>query len=194
MDVQKIILLAVALIICAGIVAAVMVVYNMGQNALKSGQQTLTDQLAELSASKYDTYDGMSLDGNSVVQLINSTFDDTEIEAVVCTKDGNNLVYNTTLFDTTGYIISSGADGTAGTDDDEALSNKPTYDALHKTFAEDGGNASPLRPATGLMIATGYDITVPVNTPGYIASAATFNVSVQKNTNGIVRRITFIQQ
>lgn len=199
MDATKIVMIAVSVLVLAVIVGAIVTVMKQGQNAFKSGESTLTDQLSDLNTSKYDVYDGLPMDGSSVVDLINNTFDDPEIECVVCTKDGSNLVYNCTLVpdengNVSGYVISNGVDGTAGTDDDEKLSNVPTYDALHKAFAEAGGDANPLTPATDLMVVTGYDVTTSVSKPGYISTTANFDVTVQKNVNGTVRRITFVQQ
>lgn len=45
-----------------------------------------------------------------------------------------------------------------------------------------------------LATPTGYNSLLQVGSGGYISSSATFKGSIQKDSNGIVRRITFVQQ
>lgn len=52
---------------------------------------------------------------------------------------------------------------------------------------------NPTGAASVLATKTGYNVTSAVGSGGYISSTATFVGSVQKDINGAIRRITFVQ-
>ena len=106
----------------------------------------------------------------------------------MCCKDGSNYVYNSVnVGKATATVLSL-----------SSLTGMPTYDASGKAFAvEDAteGSAAVIAGAPStLMCSTGYDVSADVNTTGYISRTATFVCSVQKDINGNVRRLTYVQK
>ncbi len=180
----------------AGAVLILVIFLGLAFGLVKKGQDTyapanaeLTSSLSSMKTSQYDSYNGTSETGEGVQRVINELFSNEDIEVLVCCKDGSNYVYNSiNVGKSTATVISL-----------KSLSGMPTYDAtglpFNSTDSTDGKGSAKISgaPAT-LMCSTGYDTSASVNTTGYIASTATYLCSVQKDINGNVRRLTYIQK
>lgn len=192
MDATKLVLIAVGVIAVVIIVAAIFAIVNTGKETFNSNNDQLVDQLAGASTGKYDILDGAKQSGDGVIRVIDQTFAEREIEVLVCEKDGTNFVYNKRNLGATGNAYAVPLE--------ELKSGVPTTDACGNQFivstASDGKITTKViiqgAPAV-LMCNNGYDSTAPVSTPGYIATTSSYTGSVQKDVNGNVRRITFIQ-
>lgn len=228
----KIVLGAVGVIVAVILITYIMNLVNTGKDTFNKGTDGLASSLSQLDSSQYAAYDGGVSTGTLIKQLINQTFSDGNIEILVCTADGYNLVYNTNgyaIFGAATTATNASSDGSSLTYDDatgcsarylvfaqnatQLLSNLPQYDAKGKPFeAQTGQNTtavvhkapSSVAEATSLFgsgdgytyleLATGYNSAAKMLNPGYISDSAHFNSSIQKDINGDVRRITFVQR
>ncbi len=180
----------------AGGVLLLVILLGIGFGLAKKGQDTyssanaeMTNSLSAMATSQYDSYNGTSETGEGVRRTISELFNNEDIEVLVSCKDGSNYVYNSiNLGKSTATVIAL-----------DALTGMPTYDAAGNAFAKADvgatGKAAAISgaPAT-LMCSTGYNTNASVSTIGYVSATATFECSVQKDINGNVRRLTYIQK
>lgn len=188
MDAVKLVQIGAAVLVTVLLIGVIVTVASEGKDTFSTGNDQLVDQTSSLSTGKYDINNNSVQAGGSVIQMINSTFREENLEVLVCTKDGNNYVYNSVLLDAKGKIIST-----------DSLTGMPTYDATGKPFNKaDAGTGKSVAAITKasdkLMCSTGYDSSADVSTAGYIASTSIFNCTVQKDVNGNVRRLTYVQK
>lgn len=180
----------------AGGVLLLVILLGIGFGLAKKGQDTyssanaeMTNSLSAMATSQYDSYNGTSETGEGVRRTISELFNNEDIEVLVSCKDGSNYVYNSiNLGKSTATVIAL-----------DALTGMPTYDAAGNAFAKVDASASgKVAAITGapasLMCSTGYNTNASVNTTGYVSATATFECSVQKDINGNVRRLTYIQK
>lgn len=187
MNATKILLIAAAVLVAVIIVSATFKLSSQGEDAFASGDAELVDTISDMSTGKYDIYDKSSETGEGVIGMITKVFNDETIEVLVCCKDGSNFVYNEiNVGKSTATVISL-----------DALTGMPTYDAVGKAFdsADNNGSgtATILGAPSAVMCSTGYNTTADVSITGYISKTATFTCYVQKDLNGSVRRLTFVQ-
>lgn len=161
---------------------------NKGQDTFSSSNAELTNTLSSVSSGQYDAYDGTSDSGEGVRRMINDLFTNEDIEVLVCCKDGSDYVYNAVnVGKSTATVLSL-----------NSLTGMPTYDAAGKAFSTEDASGSGVATIAGapsaLMCSTGYDDGASVNTTGYISETAIFVCSVQKDINGNVRRLTYVQK
>lgn len=233
MGAEKGIAIAVGLLVTVMIAVIVFNIWKQGSGMANKG----LSQAAQLSAKFNDIdkqkYDGMTLTGDSVQQVIQDYWDDTTCEVVVCTLDGVNAVYN-----------KESTDGTYTVPFSETISGMPTADCKGRAFPSDTaindlsaltassysnqdvaggttydvatvaalnfadgaatGNAIIVDAArlvqnpggTNTILATpnGCNTTTSVGSGGYISASSNFIGSIQKDSNGTIRRITFVQE
>ena len=199
MDATKLIYVAVAVIVLVVVVVAVFRIQNTGKETFNSSSDQLTDQLTSQTTGRFDIYNNSKQSGDAVIRIINETFNNNNIEVVVCTKDGSDFVYNKQAFDSGKVITKS---DTAKGEAAVTLSNLPTEDAKGKKFSAADGNSGGIvtlavAPKSGddqLMCSTGYYASAKMTAPGYITGTSTYICTVQKDDNGEVRRLTFVQK
>lgn len=186
---NKIIEIAAGVLILVILLGIGFGITKKGQDTYSSANAEMTNSLSAMTTSQYDSYDGTSETGEGVRRTISELFDNEDIEVLVSCKDGSNYVYNAiNLGKSTATVIAL-----------DALTGMPTYDAAGNAFAKAdvaaSGKAATISgaPAT-LMCSTGYNTSASVNTIGYVSATATFECSVQKDVNGNVRRLTYIQK
>lgn len=195
MDVQKIIYVAVPIIVLVIVVAAVMTVARTGKTTFSNANSDLTNSLSSMSTGSYDLYDGADVNGGTVIDVINETWKDPNVEVVVSTKspagDGTakNIVYNRDAAGTTPVPDGEWRKGAVAIDSE--LQNTPAVLAGGNTFS----GATLEQCVNGdTAYANGYFKNSNASTPGYIADSTQFTGSVQRDLNGDVRRITFVQK
>lgn len=207
MDVQKIIYVAVPIIVLVIVVAAVMTVARTGKTTFSDANSDLTSSLGSMSTGSYDLYDGAEVNGGTVIDVINETWKDQNVEVLVSTKDPKNpknavnIVYNR---DGAGKTPSSDTDWTQGAPAvDSELQNTPATLAGGLGYNKENLNVCKKydEKATGnsegkngTAYANGYYKNPNASVPGYISQSTLFVGSVQTDTNGDVRRITFVQK
>lgn len=224
------------LLIAVMIVGILFSIYKVGVGFSNKG----LSQAANLSKSFDDVekqkYAGMTLTGDSVVQVIQDFWEDTTCEVVVCTLDGVNAVYN-----------KESTDGTYKVPCDDVLTGMPTTDSRGRAFPADISvkdtskltatafvnedakattngvtynvtdvaaynitDGNPSGPAVIVDAAqlvqnpdsthvvlgakNGYNNATTLGSGGYISASSSFEGSVQKDANGKIRRITFVQK
>lgn len=236
MGAEKGISVGAALIITVMIVGILFAIYGVGTVFSNKG----LSQAAHLSKNFDDVekqkYAGMTLTGDSVVQVIQDFWEDPTCEVVVCTLDGVNAVYN-----------KESTDGTYKVPFDEALTGMPTIDSKGRSFPTDISikdtsklaatsfvnedakattkgvtynvtdvanynitDGNPVGPAiivdaaqlvqnpdgTHVVLGakSGYNNASTLGSGGYISTSSSFEGSIQKDANGKIRRITFVQK
>lgn len=236
MGAEKGISIGAALIITVMIVGILFAIYGVGTVFSNKG----LSQAAHLSKNFDDVekqkYAGMTLTGDSVVQVIQDFWEDPTCEVVVCTLDGVNAVYN-----------KESTDGTYKVPFDEALTGMPTTDSKGRSFPTDISikdtsklaatsfvnedakattkgvtynvtdvanynitDGNPVGPAiivdaaqlvqnpdgTHVVLGakSGYNNASTLGSGGYISTSSSFEGSIQKDANGKIRRITFVQK
>lgn len=185
----KAIEIAVGVIILVVLLGISLGLLRKGQDTYSSSNAELTNSLSSVSMGQYDSYDGTSETGEGVQRMINELFSNEDIEVLVCCKDGSNYVYNSTnVGKPTAKVLAL-----------SSLTGMPTYDAAGLAFdnvdaSGSAGTASISGAPSNLMCSTGYDSSATVNSTGYISKTATFVCSVQKDINGNVRRLTYVQK
>ncbi len=224
------------LIIAVMIVGILFAIYGVSTVFSNKG----LSQAAHLSKNFDDVekqkYAGMTLTGDSVVQVIQDFWEDPTCEVVVCTLDGVNAVYN-----------KESTDGTYKVPFDEALTGMPTADSKGRSFPTDisikdtsklvatsfvnedaktttngvtynvtdvanynitdGNPAGPaiivdaaqlVQNPDGIHVVlgakSGYNNASTLGSGGYISTSSSFEGSIQKDANGKIRRITFVQK
>lgn len=238
-DVGQIIIAAVGLLLAVLFVSALVMAANQGLGLFNKGLSQSTKLVADFDDIDKQKYDGMTVMGDQVVEVIKNFWDDPTCEVLVCTLDGVNAVYNV-----------ESSDGTYTVPISEVLTGMPTADSKGRVFPTDatiydiasvgvsassytnpdtqstalGGvtydvatfaqhnitngavsgqariaDAAALVQSPGtnnLVLATlsGYNTLCTVGSGGYISTSAPFVGSVQKDANGVIRRITFVQQ
>lgn len=207
MDVQKIIYVAVPIIVLVIVVAAVMTVARTGKTTFTDANSKLTDSLGSMNTGSYDLYDGAEVNGGTVIDVINETWKDPNVEVCVSTANpagagAINIVYN--------YI-----DPTSAADWDSTKTGaKPVTDRGTELSGMPAKLANGVAGPTGATTdkdvwfpctetansnvdatayAAGYSKNPNSSAKGYISNTMKFTGSVQKDGNGDVRRITFVQ-
>lgn len=211
--------IAIALLVVIGLASVSILIYRQSIQMTKKGTAQLGNIAADLDDTDKQIYDGMTLTGSDVISAINKYWDDDTCEVVVCTKDGVNAAYNfgptiaipvdTDLTgmpttDARGLPFSGkasedrsslGADATAASviDECKTSAHAKICDASKVICgtAVDGAGATVNQY---LATQTGYNGAVAVSNNGFISSGSNFLGSVQKDTNGTIRRITFVQK
>lgn len=186
---NKIIEIAAGVLILVILLGIGFGITKKGQDTYSSANAEMTNSLSAMTTSQYDSYNGTSETGEGVRRTISELFDNEDIEVLVSCKDGSNYVYNAVnLGKSTATVIAL-----------DALTGMPTYDAAGNAFAKaDVTTSSKAATISGapaaLMCSTGYNTNASVNATGYISATATFECSVQKDINGNVRRLTYVQK
>lgn len=145
---------------------------NKGRAINNQASDSIDRMVDSLSDAEYKTYDGLVIDGSTVQDVIRYSFGDSDVEILVSTKDGKDLVYN-------------GGGSTApysGT-----LTGIPNKNAAGNPFGT-------VAMATTTMGSGGYETSAASDTPGYIYNNSNFRGSLQYDANGQIRRVTFVQE
>lgn len=224
---------AVGLLITVLIAGSGFAIYKQGAGMTNKGLSEAAKLSAKFNDVDKQKYDGMTLTGDAVLQVISDYWDDSTCEVVVCTLDGINAVYNKESTDGTYTVPFSEAIGGMPTADckgrvfpaDTSINTVPetitattigegnksvnAYDvaqiaALNVTNGVANGPAvivdaaklvqNPTGTKTLLATENGYNSLATVGSGGYVSTTSNFIGSIQKDTNGTIRRITFIQQ
>lgn len=224
------------LLIAVMIVGILFSIYKVGvvfSNKGLSQSANLSKNFDDVEKQKYA---GMTLTGDSVVQVIHDFWEDPTCEVVVCTLDGVNAVYN-----------KESTDGTYKVPCDDVLTGMPTTDSRGRSFPADisikdtsklvatsfvnedakattngvtynvtdvanynitDGNpvgsaiivdaAQLVQNPDGIHVVlgakSGYNNASTLGSGGYISTSSSFEGSIQKDANGKIRRITFVQK
>lgn len=215
------------LLICVFIVSIMFTIYKVGTNMTNKGLSQAADLTANANDIDKQKYEGMTITGDQVQQVISDYWEEPTCEIVVCTLDGVNAVYN-----------KESTDGTYTVPFQEALTGMPSADCKGRAFANDltisqlptsiaassyqndnlsdkktynvadvaniTGNAIIVDAArlvqnpggTNTILATpnGYNTGASMGSGGYISTTSNFLGSIQKDANGTIRRITFVQK
>ena len=215
------------LLICVFIVSIMFTIYKVGTNMTNKGLSQAADVTANANDIDKQKYEGMTITGDQVMQVISDYWEEPTCEIVVCTLDGVNAVYN-----------KESTDGTYAVPFQEALTGMPSADCKGRAFANDltisqlptsvaassyqndnlgdkktynvadianiSGNAIIVDAArlvqnpggTNTILATpnGYNTGASMGSGGYISTTSNFLGSIQKDANGTIRRITFVQK
>lgn len=218
------------LLITVLIVSIMFSIYKSGANMTNKGLSQAADLTANANDIDKQKYEGMTITGDQVMQVISDYWEDSTCEIVVCTLDGVNAVYN-----------KESTDGTYTVPFNEALTGMPSADCKGRAFANDAtvskipdtelnsttvendnlgddkktydvakaakltGNAIIIDAArlvqnptgtTHTILATpnGYNTGATMGSGGYISTTSNFLGSIQKDANGTIRRITFVQK
>lgn len=169
---EKLLHIAAAILITVVILSVGFTILSIGRSTWDSGNKELSQTLDDMTVSKFDIYDGATVLGSQVIDVINDTYADKNIEVVVKTNDGKITWYNT-------------ADVIFGDDD-----------LVDCTLVTKGENIE-VQAATGTPLVTGHGYNKTLDntaTPGFILKTGRFTGSVQHDKNGSVRRITFEQK
>lgn len=182
-DATDFIQIAVGVLITVLLVAAVFLVVNQGRDMFNRGSEQLSETTNEITGGKFETYNGTTQTGSSVRRLINETFTNKSVEILVCTNDGSNLVYNSTTDTGTEKAITT-----------TVVTGMPNSDAKGMAIVDAGGVGTPtIKVATTTKGSSGYNEAAGIDVAGFISTTSTFVCSVQKDVNGDIRRITFVQ-
>ena len=224
------------LIIAVMIVSIIFAIYKAGAGFSNKGLSQAANLAKNFDDVEKQKYAGMTLTGDSVIQVIQDFWEDTTCEVVVCTLDGVNAVYN-----------KESTDGTYKVPFDEVLTGMPITDSKGRSFPTDISikNTSKLAAtsfvnedakattkgvtynvtdvanynitdghSTGPAIIvdaaqlvqnpdgthvvlgakSGYNNAATLGSGGYISTSSSFEGSIQKDANGKIRRITFVQK
>lgn len=215
------------LLITVLIVSIMFSIYKSGANMTNKGLSQAADLTANANDIDKQKYEGMTITGDQVQQVISDYWEEPTCEIVVCTLDGVNAVYN-----------KESTDGTYAVPFQEALTGMPSADCKGRAFANDltvsqipntlsassvqndnladkktynvadvanlTGNAIIVDAArlvqnpggTNTILATpnGYNTGASMGSGGYISTTSNFLGSIQKDANGTIRRITFVQK
>lgn len=216
------------LLITVLIVSIMFSIYKSGANMTNKGLSQAADLTANANDIDKQKYEGMTITGDQVMQVISDYWEEPTCEIVVCTLDGVNAVYN-----------KESTDGTYAVPFQEALTGMPSADCKGRAFANDltvskipdtlqhsgvdndnlkdkttydvakaanlTGNAIIIDAArlvqnpagtTHTILATpnGYNTGATMGSGGYISTTSNFLGSIQKDANGTIRRITFVQK
>lgn len=170
----------------AVVTVLVMVLIGIGFSLMKKGQNINTkassqmdEQLEGVEDYNMTQYDKMNIKGSEVIDVINKFFKDKDVEICISTKDGANFVYN-----------SDGKGNVATQVCKDKLTDIPNYTATGTDFA----SATLTIASTALLNTNGYIREASLSSAGYINTIASFSGSCQRDANGVVRRITFVQQ
>lgn len=197
------------ILIVVAIIGTVFMIYKLGMFYVSKGTSQISSTLSGFDDSSKQVYDGMSVSGNEVISVINNYWKDEDMQIMVCTKDGADYVY-TTMDETLRWL---------DPDDDDALVGYPVQDANGYYFntPETGGSGTKAKicvvsdkptetdytagSQTGnrsgdykkLRTKAGYNDSVAPGTLGYISKSGNYTGSVQKDSTGAVKQITFVQ-
>lgn len=215
------------LLICVFIVSIMFTIYKVGTNMTNKGLSQAADVTANANDIDKQKYEGMTITGDQVMQVISDYWEEPTCEIVVCTLDGVNAVYN-----------KESTDGTYAVPFQEALTGMPSADCKGRAFANDltisqlptsvaassyqNDNLSDKKTynvadvanisenaiivdaarlvqnpgGTNTILATpnGYNTGASMGSGGYISTTSNFLGSIQKDANGTIRRITFVQK
>lgn len=211
--------IAVGLLVAIGLAAMTIFIYRQASVMIKKGTSQLGIIAGDLDDTDKQIYDGMSLLGNDVISAISKYWEDDTCEIVVCTKDGANVAYNygsniTTPFneDLTGVPTTDAVglpfSGKAAEDCSAAGADQPAsavaaegkaanHAKICNALTTISGTVTNSEGATEnvyLATSTGYNGTVSMGSNGYISGNSQFIGSIQKDGNGNIRRITFVQK
>lgn len=212
----KIVLLAVAAIIVAVLIVAAFSLVNSGQSLLSTGKSQINNSLSDYAEVAYTQYDGAVIAGSQVISAIkNDWHEDNTVGVGVMTKDGASVYY-----DYSGNQIASIKLTSSGDEDSELQADSfPTINAKGRDFTAvgdsaigsavsktmtnwagvtasgDGGTISAKDSEFKLGTATtGYNSGVSPNETGYINPKSNFKGSIQRDYNGNIRSVIFVQQ
>ena len=200
MDASEGLSIGAKLLICVFIVSVMFAIYKAGSNMTNKGLSQAADLTATANDIDKQKYEGMTITGDQVQQVISDYWEEPTCEIVVCTLDGVNAVYN-----------KESTDGTYAVPFQETLTGMPSTDCKGRAFANDltvtniSGNAIIIDAArlvqnptgtTHTILATpnGYNTGATMGSGGYISTTSNFLGSIQKDANGTIRRITFVQK
>lgn len=216
---NKFITVAVGLLVTIGLCTAVFFIYRNGSTMIKKGTSQLGNLTADLDDTDKQIYDGMTMLGSDVISAINKYWDDDTCEVVVCTKDGVNAAYNygsnvampfdedftgMPTTDAVGLVFSGkAAEDRSGLGDGQmadavaAEGRSAGHAKICNALATISSNISDGAGGTTsvpLATQTGYNATISMGASGFISGNSQFVGSVQKDANGNIRRITFVQK
>lgn len=186
---QKVFLFAAGFLICVLFIAIGFRTFSSGNDLYKSASKQQSQQSKEFVDTDKSIYDGVSETGASVIRAISKYWEDSNTEVVVCTLDGKDLIYSKRAYD-----MSTGKAAQGSYVLPSIVSGAVTTDAVGREFDSDSKNPVDLRIAVNTAYDSGYDKSTTAATAGYISDTAVFIGSVQRDKNGMVRRITFVQQ
>lgn len=189
-SVQKFLMFVAGLILTVFFIMAAYNVYHKSNDTYKEGTKQLTRTEKEFTDADKSIYNDITESGSGVIRTIDKYWEDDTTEVVVCTLDGKNLIYSKRAYD---MAVGNTASGTYQVPN--IVSGLPSADCTGVPFAsEDGSATAELKIAVSTAYSGGYDKALSAASAGYIAEQGTFKGSVQRDQNGLVRRITFIQQ
>lgn len=186
---------ASVLLILLGVISAVFLLYTISMRWITKGTSQIGTTMSGLDDTNKSIYDNMTISGKEVISVINTYYNDQDMQIMVCTKDGTNIIYTT---------APQRLQHTDPTDTNDPWTGYPTADCRGNFFLppETGGSASNMAViklcsadanTKKLITQAGYNSTVDPSVPGYILESGKFMGSIQKNSNGTVKQITFLE-
>ena len=126
MDASEGLSIGAKLLICVFIVSVMFAIYKAGSNMTNKGLSQAADLTATANDIDKQKYEGMTITGDQVQQVISDYWEEPTCEIVVCTLDGVNAVYN-----------KESTDGTYAVPFQETLTGMPSTDCKGRAFAND---------------------------------------------------------
>lgn len=186
---KKMLLFAAGLVLTVVFIGIGFKTFGSANDTYKSASKQQSAQSKEFIDTDKTIYDGTTETGASVIRAISKFWEDSTTEVLVCTSDGKNLIYSKRAYE---MAVGKTANGSYVLPN--IVSGLPAADAVGHAFTLDSNNSAELMIAVNTAYSGGYNNATTAATAGYISDTALFLGSVQKDQNGLVRRITFIQQ
>jgi type II secretory pathway pseudopilin PulG len=201
---MKIVLLAVTVIIVAVLIVAAFSLVNSGQGLLSTGKSQVNESVKNYGEAAYTQYDAAIVAGSQVISAIKTDWKkDNTVCIIVCTKDGSDICYDYSYSNYNTFTSSSDEDGKTMRDNFPQDCKGKTLDCTNSTttkipdIVSAGNGDSSTNKKLSLPTAdgtNGYKEGAKTSTSGYISRNANFKGSIQRDQNGNIRCVTFVQQ
>jgi hypothetical protein len=190
----KIVILAVSVIIISVLVVAAFSLVNSGQSLLSVGQSQVNASVQEFSDLAVTQFVGAGNSGYDVILAANSHWKvNDDVMVVVCTKDGAIRIYDYNgLWDSAWSSDKDEFEAAATTD---CRGKKLTLDYVNSRLNAGDSDKYKAKHVTKYNngTSTAYSESLKAGDAGYVVRTANFTGSVQRDKNGNVRILTFVQ-
>lgn len=186
---QKFLVFVAGLVLAVAFIGAGFATYNNSNDTYKQSTQQISNLNSEFTDADKSIYDGVTETGSAVIRVISKFWEDDTVEVLVCTVDGKDLIYSKRAYD---MAVGNAASGSYVTP--TLVSGLPATDCNGKSFDSESSDKVDLKIAVSTAYSGGYNKSLTAATAGYISDTASFEGSVQRDQNGTIRRITFVQQ
>ena len=203
--------LGVVLAIVAALIASVLIVFNLGKTKITTATESLTKATSDLEDSDLTVYDGTSIQGSEVINVINKYKEEpTFYINVVKKSQKESAAYKAyglgMLYGHAGNHSGVKFIPKVGSTKTEEVSMESAADIALGTLSEGGGDVPKGCVAsktpddktsdgkTTLAYAKEYIGTWTSDNEWYIPEGKVFKGSIQRDSDGNITLITFVQQ